>query len=102
MPGDIGREYMNSLIRWQEHAMGAGQASLGYVDGTIIHHFHGAKRNRQYETRWKILTHSNFDPLRDIVKNAQGIWELVGKKVGLRNSLSNYMASRDEDGTSVD
>ncbi len=102
VPGDIGQEYLNALLRWQENAVDAGRMSLGYVKGTILHHFHGAKRNRQYQSRWKILTQSGFDPLRDIVRNAQGIWELVGNKVGLRDSLSNYMHSRNEDGVDVD
>ncbi len=102
VPHNIGTEYLNCLLRWQENAVAAGQLSLGYVKGTIVHEWHGAKRNRQYQSRWKILTHNNFDPLRDIVKNAQGVWELSGGKVRLRNSLTNYMVSRNEDATTAD
>ena len=101
IPNNIGGEYLNALLRWQERAVGASQMSLGYVKGTILHEWHGAKRNRQYQSRWKILTDAKFDPLRDITKNAQGIWELAGTNNLLRDSLSNYMASRDEDSTTL-
>lgn len=97
VPADIGQQYLEALLRWQEKAVDEGKLSLGYVPGTILHEWHGAKRNRQYQSRWKILTDSKFDPLRDIVKNTQGVWELVDNKFALRDGLSNYMAARNED-----
>ena len=97
VPEAIGQRYLTALLQWQALASEAARGSLGYVRGTIIHHFHGAKRNRQYQSRWKILTENGFDPHTDIVKNAQGVWELVPGKVALRDALTNYMASRNED-----
>lgn len=101
VPSTIGAKYMDALLAWQEKAVAAGNYSLGYVPGSIIHHWHGAKRNRQYQSRWRILTDNQFDPQRDIVKNMHGVWELCGQKPFLRDALSNYMHSRDEDATTV-
>ena len=48
---------------------------LGYVPGVVRHHFHGHKKNRQYDTRWKILVKHQYDPYRDVFLNADGILE---------------------------
>lgn len=100
-PGDVHSKYLEALWQWQEKALRACTGGLGYVNGSILHSWHGSKRSRQYQSRWRILTEQQFDPTRDIDKNVQGVWELTGSKPALRELLSNYLKSRNEDSRDV-
>jgi hypothetical protein len=75
--------------------------SFGYVNGTILHHFHGCKSQRFYSSRWGILVDHQFDPLRDITKNAQGLWVLDETKIKLRDEIIRYFRSINEDSTTL-
>ena len=101
-PAGVHPKYMEAMWAWQEKALRACTGGLGYVKGSILHNWHGSKKSRQYQTRWTILTDQQFDPTRDIEKNVQGVWELTGSKPVLRELLSNYLKSRNEDGNAVD
>jgi hypothetical protein len=71
--------------------------NIGYVHGTLLHNFHGNKADRRYQDRWQILTTNNFDPLRDIIKDANGLWQLQGDKIKLRDDIIMYFRQRNED-----
>jgi hypothetical protein len=71
--------------------------NLGYVPGTITHNFHSCKSMRQYGNRWNILYENNFDPLRDIKKDANNLWQLEDTKPKLRDDIRKYFRQRNED-----
>jgi hypothetical protein len=70
---------------------------IGYVPGTLVHFWHGKKRNRFYVERSKALSDAGFDPDTDVRKNAQGLLVLTGKNLALRDALRVYMRAREED-----
>jgi hypothetical protein len=88
--------YVAMIREWQERAKSC-RANIGYVDQFAVHHFHGAIKNRGYETRDQILVKYQFDPVADLRKNYHGVHELVGNKPGLRDAIRRYFLSRDED-----
>jgi hypothetical protein len=71
--------------------------NIGYVNGTILHHWHGEKTNRQYSSRWEILIGNNYDPLRDIKKDCNGVWQLEDAKIKLRDDIIKYFRTRLDD-----
>ena len=71
--------------------------NIGVVDQFAVHHFHGSKKNRGYDSRDKILVQYQFDPIADLRRNHQGILELTGNKPGLRDAIRRYFISRNED-----
>jgi hypothetical protein len=71
--------------------------SVGYVHGTILHHFHGNKVDRKYQDRWNILINNNYDPLIDIVKDCYGLIQLEDEKIKLRDDIIRYFRERNED-----
>lgn len=75
--------------------------NIGYVPGTILHCFHGDKKDRQYQSRWSILVDHQFDPLRDIKKDSLGLWQLEDNKPGLRDALRRYFRQRNEDSMDI-
>lgn len=88
--------YTALIDAWQNRAA-LLKRNIGFVDQYAIHNFHGSKKNRGYSTRDQILARWQFDPVNDIRRNAQGIYELAGNKPGLRDDIRQYFIARDED-----
>ena len=98
--GGVTAGYKRPIELWAQRAQAAYQQNLGYVHGALSHSWHGGKAERQYESRWKILVDEKFDPEIHMVKDIQGLWQLVGgaNNYRLRDRLMKYFATRNEDG----
>lgn len=94
---NIHKNYKKLCEQWQKRAMHHVNGNIGYVSGTISHYWHGSKQNRHYNDRWKILVEHQFDPLTDIWRDTQGLWQLTHEKPGLRDAIRKYFRSRAED-----
>jgi hypothetical protein len=73
---------------------------VGFVSGTMTHFFHGAIKNRQYNTREQILISNQFDPATDLKRDSQGLWQLETwepRQIRLRDQLRQYFRQRNED-----
>lgn len=93
--------YARAIVAWQQRAAKVVNGNIGYVEGTAIHHWHGRKAKRGYETRWKVLVDNKFDPYVDIFKDSRGIYCLNPDKPKLRDDIRGYFRSRDEDSNEI-
>jgi hypothetical protein len=93
--------YSEWCFEWQARAETYVRRNVGFVDGLLLHYFHGAKKKRGYFNRSAILWNNKFDPARDIKRDWQGVWQLSDRKPDLRDELRAYFRSRDEDSTEV-
>ena len=92
---DMTANYRATLNAWETRAAGL---RLGYVPGVIRHYYHGAKINRQYESRWTILRDYAYAPLDHVQYDEQGV--LVPTPtcpVGLLTAILAYFHARQED-----
>lgn len=96
VPAHAPLAYRDTVMAFQEHAKQM-RGDLGFVEGTILHHWHGKKKSRRYLERWDIITKNNFNPNTDIKKDWQGMFQLRPELVNLRNDLRTYFRQRDED-----
>jgi hypothetical protein len=96
-PPGLGSSYLDDLLTYQDRCERHIRRDIGYVPGTIMHHWHGKKRDRRYVDRWKILTENHFDPRRDIRRDHQGLYLLDPDRIGLRDQVRSYMRARNED-----
>jgi hypothetical protein len=104
MPTGLTPAYVDSLNLWQARAEKYGQHNLGYVKGLLVHHWHGKKADRKYFDRWKILVDEQYNPVTDIKKDSQGLYQLVvesRRQERLRDKLRLYFRSRNEDSIDV-
>lgn len=88
--------YCRALSEWSERTRGF---SLGYVEGLLVHNYHGAKSNRGYNWRWKVLVEAQYDPYEDI-HFTEGVMTLHPQSKNfefLRDQLIGYFRSRNED-----
>jgi hypothetical protein len=96
IPKGVSDNYRKMIQQWQIRADALKQ-NIGVVEGLLIHHWHGKKRDRRYWDRWKILVEHKFDPFTDIHKDFQGLYQLSEHKPGLRDDIMHYFQSRNED-----
>lgn len=92
------------LHTWGERAKKL-RRDIGFVNGLLLHNWHGPKRNRGYLTRWQILVKGQFDPHTDIQRDSQGLYNLTDDGSDrmriLRDDIRDYFQSRDEDSRSL-
>ena len=97
--------YRDRLMQWQARAERFVRRNVGQVRGTIFHQFHGKKVDRKYVDRWQILVDNKFNPLTDIKRDSQGLWQLHDdgslRAITLRNQLREYFRVRNEDSIDV-
>jgi hypothetical protein len=98
-PG-VHQSYRDTILAWQERAK-VLRKDIGYVPGTIVHHWHGRKADRQYWSRKRVLVESGFNPHTDLRRDSQGVYRLqddgTDRFVVLRNALRRYFRNRNED-----
>ena len=101
LPRGLAPSYRRTVLNWQERAARVVAGDLGYVPGTIRHHWHGRAVDRRYQERWDILRNHGYDPDRDLRRNVHGVLELDGRNPGLRDGLRSYFRQRSDDANTV-
>ena len=94
MNPDWTRHYM----AWAQPYYGTVQGSVGYVEGSLFHLWHGELENRRYAERHQYLGERGFDPARDIFIGDNGAWRWNGARAELEKFVRGYFESRREDG----
>jgi hypothetical protein len=101
LPNTMSEGYTKSLADWMGRAERLMNRDIGYVPGTILHFYHGTKANRRYQSRWKILEDSQFDPFMDLKRDWQGLYQLdvdgTPRMIRLRDEIRAYFRRREED-----
>ena len=98
-PGNVHENYKMLLKMYEAHVK---NFKVSYVNGSIIHYWHGSFTDRRYKERWSILTKNNFDPLSDIGYTEKGLVQLSEKGRRFQKYLDEYFVGRREDGTSLE
>jgi hypothetical protein len=96
-PGFVTDAYKNIVLNWQQKAVTHIKKNIGYVPGTILHYWHGKKKDRAYVDRWEILHKYPFDPMIDLKRDCQGLFQLEDNKIELRDAIRRYFRQRNED-----
>ena len=100
MPGP----FHDQLLDWQDLAERHIQRDIGYVPGTILHNWHGRKADRQYVDRWQILVENQFNPVTDLKRDWQYLWQLrveSPRQRRMRDQIRAYFRQRCEDSIDV-
>ena len=97
--------YHAEIARWQARAERFVRRNIGFVPGTLLHHWHGRKSGRGYMDRWKILVDYQYDPLEDLRRDPQGLYQLYDdgseRFIRFRDEIRAYFRSRNEDGNEL-
>lgn len=91
-------EFRAKLKRYETLCRLNVRRNVGFVPQTILHYWHGKKKNRGYDTRWKLLRDINYNPDLHLVRDSQGLINVApDADLALRDGLRRYFRSRDED-----
>jgi hypothetical protein len=97
----LNENYKRMCLNYEERCTEHIKQNIGYIPGTILHNFHGDKKYRKYKTRWSILLQNDFDPLRDIKKDHNNLWQMDTSKPRLRDAVRQYFRQRNEDSNEI-
>jgi len=82
---------------WHKKAYSIFCGSCFYVDGILVHLWHGELDKRQYALREDIGRKYNFDPAVDIKMNEEGCYEWASDKIGMHQDICKYFLDRHEE-----
>jgi hypothetical protein len=91
---DHGPAVEASLRHW---VRGQRVRRLGSVPGTLVHHWHGSRDNRQYTLRHRAVREAGFDPARDLELADNGLWRWRDPESPLARAMAEYFTTRNDD-----
>ena len=102
---DCAREFLQMTPPWWAHYLAwarphfdSVQGSIGFLDGKLLHLWHGDLNDRNYAGRHQLLKQFDFDPTADIALDEHGCWRWNSDKPGMHQYAREYFAARKEDG----
>lgn len=96
------KSLVDLMLEWQARAEKYIRRNVGCVPGSILHHWHGKKKDRRYTSRAGFLIDNKYDPLLDLKKDSQGLWQLTERSFKLRDELRSYFRTRNEDSIDIE
>ncbi len=103
---DTTSDYQRSIMLYQERCNTSLRKDVGFVCGTIVHNWHGKKKDRGYQDRWQILVKNKYIPWQDVKHNSYGIFQLhddmSDRFLRLRDEIRHYMRQRNEDSVDIE
>lgn len=98
-------KFVQMMIEWEARAERHIRRNVGVVQGLALHYWHGSKKFRRYRTRDQILVDCEYDPMLDLKRDSQGVYQLsdqhTPRSIRLRDELRAYFRQRNEDGTDL-
>jgi len=96
-------QQMNSQQRthylsWAEAFHNAVRSNVGFVEGNLVHLWHGSREHRRYVDRYQEFTRFRFNPFKDIAWDDNGAWRWNSSKDEMHEYVRAYFLARREDG----
>lgn len=101
MRNDLHRNYKKMVMQWYYRCHTHIRRNVGVMEGTIVHHWHGKKTGRGYNSKHALLAKVGFDPLRHLKRDYQGLYQLHDDRstayVQIRDLMRRIAKERNED-----
>lgn len=105
MRNDLHRNYKKMVNQWYQRCRTHIRRNVGVLEGSIVHHWHGRKTGRGYNTKHALLAEVGFDPLRHLKRDFNGLLTLHDDRSSaypkLRDLMRIIAEERNEDGNEV-
>jgi hypothetical protein len=85
-------------LAWAKAFYNAVRSNVGFVEGSLVHLWHGSMEHRRHEDRKRGLARFRFDPFEDIAMGDNGAWRWNSCKSEMHDYVRAYFPSRREDG----
>lgn len=94
----ITARHFEHFYKWASKFHQSVLGRIGFVEGSILHLWHGQLSNRKYSQRHIDFKTFGFDPAKDIRVGTSGCWEWASDKTEMHDWVARYFADRKEDG----
>lgn len=74
------------------------RGNVGVLPGRLFHLWHGEIADRRYAERHSRFAELPFDPAVDLARDASGLWRWARERLDISQFMTDYFASRREDG----
>lgn len=88
--------YYAHFVQWGRNFFEHTKCNIGYVEGYLLHLWHGQTIDRHYHDRSKELIQMGFDPFEDIIVGENNAWKWNNQQ--LKDWSKHYFDGRLEDG----
>jgi len=102
---DYAWQFIQMNPRWTDHYLAwarpyfeSVRGSIGFLQGTLLHLWHGDLDERNYAGRHQHFKQFDFDPSVDIAVDEHGCWRWSSDKPRMHQYVRGYFAARREDG----
>lgn len=95
------QSYKDECFAYLKNASAVVGRNLGYVDGLILHYWHGRKGDRKYVERWDVLVKNKYDPKMDLIRDENGLLQLTDRSRKLKEDIRRYFLQRNEDANTL-
>lgn len=89
--------FYNHYTEWSKKIYPKIKSKISYVEGALLHLWHGDVENRNYVVRQRTLEEYQFNPYEDIALNNNNCWKWEGKNDKLAKWAEEYFVLRKED-----
>ena len=91
--------YRSDYLSWAATAHAVAGGSLGFIEATACHLWHGAIALRGYDDRQEKLRDAGFKAMNDLGLDPEsGCWRWITDKPALHEHVRNHFIRRQEDG----
>jgi hypothetical protein len=94
----LGSPLHREFVKWATEAYRVTEGRIGYVEGRILHLWHGDTKDRRYHERSLAFKKLEFVPSRDIRLTSDGCWDWTGANPALEQWAADLFYDRMEDG----
>lgn len=89
---------LKHFLAWARGWVSAVDGRVDYLEGELLHLWHGETADRGYGKRYAVLAEFDFDPYTDITVTDGGCWRWATPKTAMHERVARYFTARREDG----
>lgn len=105
MLGELHPNYKAIVMEWYNRCTKYVRRNVVTLEGSVLHAWHGKKTGRGYNAKHKLLAEIQFDPIRHLKRDSQGLWQLHddGSEsfIKLRDGMRGIAKDRNEDSIDI-
>lgn len=87
----MGAAHRAHYCKWAERFWGAVRGRISYIEGDLLHLWHGDLAGRRYRERYLGFEHFDFDPEIDLALTRDGVWRWNSAKPDLHEFVLRQM-----------
>jgi hypothetical protein len=91
------KPYHDHYVQWSRDIYNSVGGRIEFVEGTLLHLWHGDVENRNYARHQRELESFGFDPTTDIVPDESGCWKWNHDSAEFKKWAREFFPSRKED-----